>query len=124
MIYPAMQALAGAHPRSRGENDSKDSFTPPIAGASPLTRGKRAARQSRRAWTGRIPAHAGKTAINSLGAGIAEGASPLTRGKRGSGSRSLRTGGRIPAHAGKTQVLHLPLDPERAHPRSRGENPR
>ncbi|ERH20995.1 hypothetical protein HMPREF1980_02433, partial [Actinomyces sp. oral taxon 172 str. F0311] len=72
-------------------------------GSSPLTRGKRGARDHRRVQAGLIPAHAGKTARGSPGARssrahprsrgentvtsvrstLPSGSSPLTRGKRG-----------------------------------------
>ena len=54
----------------------------------------------------------------------ARGSSPLTRGKHRPGAACGPNGRLIPAHAGKT--LH-PVDLvllHRAHPRSRGENPR
>ena len=52
------------------------------------------------------------------------GSSPLTRGKPRTGSTRLMTRGLIPAHAGKTSPSVKSLSPERAHPRSRGENPK
>ena len=50
-----------AHPRSRGENQSRHSHSVKSRGSSPLTRGKRAHRAGDRAGYGLIPAHAGKT---------------------------------------------------------------
>ena len=52
-----------AHPRSRGENDDIAPVIAPVMGSSPLTRGKRAARQRPLSAQGLIPAHAGKTPI-------------------------------------------------------------
>ena len=53
-----------------------------------------------------------------------QGASPLTRGKQVR-VKEFETGkGRIPAHAGKTNFAELKQLIDRAHPRSRGENPR
>ena len=91
---------------------------------------------------GLIPAHAGKTQGTTLlqrtaeahprsrgenstmpaGMVVVRGSSPLTRGKHLNPRRSQAKAGLIPAHAGKTasHVEHVP--PQRAHPRSRGEN--
>ena len=55
-----------AHPRSRGENlNAKDTAGRPL-GSSPLTRGKLGVRGANRVGGGLIPAHAGKTAPNSV----------------------------------------------------------
>ena len=51
-----------------------------------------------------------------------EGSSPLTRGKPGFGGNERVRRGLIPAHAGKTRSSRSGTTPERAHPRSRGEN--
>ena len=51
------------------------------------------------------------------------GSSPLTRGKRHDEPIGLITDGLIPAHAGKTLAVPLVETIQRAHPRSRGENP-
>ena len=113
-----------------------------IGGASPLTRGKRRARGPRRRRTGRIPAHAGKTAVlralrpgrgahprsrgenglATLARSLSCGASPLTRGKPATTARESGRRGRIPAHAGKTHCRGLMRSAPTAHPRSRGEN--
>ena len=50
------------------------------------------------------------------------GSSPLTRGKRRELAGDDCRRRLIPAHAGKTPKPKNPCDPERAHPRSRGEN--
>ena len=133
-----------AHPRSRGENERRESVKPIRFGSSPLTRGKHCS--TGWGWGPRrlIPAHAGKTSRspapatscaahprsrgeNLKDAGrlvIGGGSSPLTRGKpRGTPPRPHQAR-LIPAHAGKTgwtpgRACHPP-----AHPRSRGENRR
>ena len=133
-----------AHPRSRGENTSGSTSTRPVGGASPLTRGKPNLPVHDSHRSGRIPAHAGKTP-GSHSTGLSawahprsrgenmvvmrafpscQGASPLTRGKQVR-VKEFETGkGRIPAHAGKTNFAELKQLIDRAHPRSRGENPR
>ena len=133
-----------AHPRSRGENAAPRSDTSPMAGSSPLTRGKRDAVGACGDPGGLIPAHAGKTLrtarqpssrwahprsrgenlVDSLKRVLRAGSSPLTRGKLPPMPAISRYSGLIPAHAGKTLrrrsfIRHLP-----AHPRSRGENVR
>ena len=55
-------------------------------------------------------------------AAIAAGSSPLTRGKHIDRTCRQRQVGLIPAHAGKTQRRAQAMGPDRAHPRSRGEN--
>ena len=114
------------------------------AGSSPLTRGKPSARTRLSCASGLIPAHAGKTVrgrpmIPSLAAhprsrgenpvagecrARRDGSSPLTRGKHGSYLGQEWAWGLIPAHAGKTARGGEHASQRRAHPRSRGENPR
>ena len=50
--------------------------------------------------------------------------SPLTRGKQPAASGRMGASGLIPAHAGKTRAAAPPPRRPRAHPRSRGENPK
>ena len=50
------------------------------------------------------------------------GSSPLTRGKLCCVDAHHRIAGLIPAHAGKTRSARETSPPDRAHPRSRGEN--
>ena len=50
-----------AHPRSRGENASRDAHNSEPTGSSPLTRGKLPGKNDSCAGAGLIPAHAGKT---------------------------------------------------------------
>ena len=71
-----------AHPRSRGENCACLKKCGIIAGSSPLTRGKLAARRRTPHPWGLIPAHAGKTDRVAHGLQACAGSSPLTRGKR------------------------------------------
>ena len=135
---------AGAHPRSRGENQTIRMASLASLGSSPLTRGKRWSRQGRGQATRLIPAHAGKTTTSthdrkrsrahprSRGENLgcqrphrAEvGSSPLTRGKQTGRDGGSRRTGLIPAHAGKTRARPAPGGGSRAHPRSRGENRR
>ena len=135
---------APAHPRSRGENEYVPTNGDVLEGSSPLTRGKRRRCTSRSASGRLIPAHAGKTwreegrrpptwaHPRSRGENPAlqkcfhktRGSSPLTRGKRQGYGRERGSYRLIPAHAGKTcRRLSWP-PPQRAHPRSRGENRR
>ena len=51
------------------------------------------------------------------------GSSPLTRGKQGARRPQRRDERLIPAHAGKTAFMFMGVLTNRAHPRSRGENP-
>ena len=131
-----------AHPRSRGENNDPKSVSSILRGSSPLTRGKLHLRRKPVTGHGLIPAHAGKTNFafcSSIAAAAhprsrgenpdprkfneyRQGSSPLTRGKRDTGLASKARGGLIPAHAGKTRAQRSVRSPERAHPRSRGEN--
>ena len=114
--------LAGAHPRSRGENGAPPARTGPTRGASPLTRGKHNRARQAGVEVGRIPAHAGKTARAWNAPDTSCGASPLTRGKLDSRGRLQARAGRIPAHAGKTHQPGRAAYQAGAHPRSRGEN--
>ena len=113
---------AGAHPRSRGENEAGDEKGSTFEGSSPLTRGKRSGVRRLLRRPGLIPAHAGKTRLSNSSScqGRAhprsrgengpgeerrihgEGSSPLTRGKLTSIMRLVPSDGLIPAHAGKT----------------------
>ena len=120
------QYLSGAHPRSRGENRTTQAHSQHYSGSSPLTRGKHPRCARCRPSRGLIPAHAGKTDIESL-EGFTNGAHPRSRGEnqlakvhasRQSGSSPLTRGkrvpfgvvvvvvGLIPAHAGKTATPH------------------
>ena len=131
-----------AHPRSRGENQVQVLKAHFGDGSSPLTRGKRARRNTLKTGTGLIPAHAGKTngflyrAVGRRahprsrgencrflsGPVSSWGSSPLTRGKPDRAHGRGRGAGLIPAHAGKTAPARPRRSHGRAHPRSRGEN--
>ena len=136
-------ALAhGAHPRSRGENESRQSARQRPRGSSPLTRGKPRWDVYDGNTLRLIPAHAGKTRSppcpplsgqahpRSRGenAGLAVptvrsyGSSPLTRGKQLRAWPGRPAGRLIPAHAGKTYHARSWPPMAEAHPRSRGEN--
>ena len=134
--------MAEAHPRSRGENASRDAHNSEPTGSSPLTRGKLVRRLLRRERHRLIPAHAGKTSDRrrcpcrgaahprSRGenisvknpASVSIGSSPLTRGKHQVVLVPLWRNRLIPAHAGKTSYQGGGLALASAHPRSRGEN--
>ena len=133
-----------AHPRSRGENVFGELEANRLGGSSPLTRGKQCCHRHALGTERLIPAHAGKTLGRRRATRARRahprsrgenpgcdtvrprtaGSSPLTRGKRsGLRARALRRR-LIPAHAGKTRCQRRSRDPDRAHPRSRGENER
>ena len=115
-----------AHPRSRGENRMVVIALSLTAGSSPLTRGKQASVFLGVAWSGLIPAHAGKTLLLVVGQGEGgahprsrgenvvaasswggrQGSSPLTRGKHSDGLGHLVADRLIPAHAGKTPCVN------------------
>ncbi len=111
-----------AHPRSRGENESRSPSRRRLPGSSPLTRGKLFPWLSGKHVTGLIPAHAGKTlprsqretdvwahprsrgenAFDGGDDGGEAGSSPLTRGKLHLRDQQPYRDRLIPAHAGKT----------------------
>ena len=131
-----------AHPRSRGENPSRNRTRRRSAGSSPLTRGKPRQRFVIAPCERLIPAHAGKTGRsgapgaarrahprsrgeNSASKARAKGttgSSPLTRGKHEGVRLKPHQQRLIPAHAGKTPTWSTPTVACWAHPRSRGEN--
>ena len=135
-------SLAGAHPRSRGENGGARIGGQDRPGSSPLTRGKRVGDQEGDYPIRLIPAHAGKTYGSSMSprANAAHprsrgenrdvmiipsrrwGSSPLTRGKHAGRHAANARQRLIPAHAGKTWAIDLTITHASAHPRSRGEN--
>ena len=135
-------SVAGAHPRSRGENSSGNFAPGSFVGSSPLTRGKHLSAVVQGEGERLIPAHAGKTQAgggvcsarrahprsrgeNSSAARnrrVPSGSSPLTRGKLEGVSVAGERAGLIPAHAGKTHLHYTSRAVYRAHPRSRGEN--
>ena len=137
-----LSGVGEAHPRSRGENASRDAHSSEPTGSSPLTRGKRERRRDPIAGARLIPAHAGKT-VSCLRGCRPQRAHPRSRGEndpgglrpRGIGGSSPLTRGKheksypvplvpwlIPAHAGKTGLAAAVDRLRAAHPRSRGEN--
>ena len=114
----------------------------PVAGSSPLTRGKPVGVKPADLQWRLIPAHAGKTARVSIlpshesahprsrgenrgfpaPARGSVGSSPLTRGKPATKPRRPSSRRLIPAHAGKTDDSTARNPGFQAHPRSRGEN--
>ena len=112
----------GAHPRSRGENETLTLRIGEREGSSPLTRGKLSVIGLVCEELGLIPAHAGKTHCSVLsvfgwaahprsrgenGGHVNDwsetaGSSPLTRGKLTCGYAQDVIRRLIPAHAGKT----------------------
>ena len=80
IISGALSIVQGAHPRSRGENNSGPTRKSARMGSSPLTRGKRHMGVVIDTGLGLIPAHAGKTAV--LGAHtLSARAHPRSRGE-------------------------------------------
>ena len=97
-----LSASAGAHPRSRGENEIWPCAMASRKGSSPLTRGKLALDCLNPAAVGLIPAHAGKTLSEPPRPSSGQ-AHPRSRGenvRRGFAGDIIP--GLIPAHAGKT----------------------
>ena len=74
------QCVDWAHPRSRGENRSNVGPGAPVAGSSPLTRGKPERGRGRQRGHRLIPAHAGKTAV-CMASMRREPAHPRSRGE-------------------------------------------
>ena len=132
-----------AHPRSRGENETRSLDEGTREGSSPLTRGKQEPYFDALDAQRLIPAHAGKTRPRrgsprgrpahprSRGENRhsahrrdqSHGSSPLTRGKLTAPRTVVIVERLIPAHAGKTLGSGMIRGSLRAHPRSRGENP-
>ena len=130
------------HPRSRGGNHSVGSFTSPMAGPSPLARGKQRLKLFNASDFGTIPARAGETPyIRQLGTVLRDhprsrggntgaaasfcshcGPSPLARGKLKKQTVKLASRGTIPARAGETSLAIFSFTCSTDHPRSRGGN--
>ena len=111
-----------AHPRSRGENTEVTALLMPIAGSSPLTRGKPDPVDSATHVWRLIPAHAGKT-LPGKASTRPHRAHPRSRGENFlTALDAPKLAWLIPAHAGKTGCVGGPCPADRAHPRSRGEN--
>ena len=143
-MFSWVLGVCWAHPRSRGENPGTRSGLWESMGSSPLTRGKPPGMPPLLVRHRLIPAHAGKTRRDAGRVASSwahprsrgenkrsdhwdpgtNGSSPLTRGKPHRFDTSDIVVGLIPAHAGKTSPILTALLSRRAHPRSRGENPR
>ena len=112
-----------AHPRSRGENVAKGVARALGEGSSPLTRGKlRGVAQMRSSVTAH-PRSRGENPRSNASPALMGGSSPLTRGKQALAASATPGTRLIPAHAGKTAGSARRRAGDRAHPRSRGENP-
>ena len=138
----AAAAAAGAHPRSRGENQIAEVIAQMSPGSSPLARGKPGLLLHSRRGCGLIPARAGKTLSSPSLACMPRahppsrgenrlvmlrrrpvaGSSPLARGKPRHGLALDAAAFLIPARAGKTNAPNGTPATAEAHPRSRGEN--
>ena len=131
-----------AHPRSRGDHSQNPDATNCAGGSSPLARGPPQCAHRLRHQPGLIPARAGTTAVGEMLTAAcwahprsrgdhfdrfhiiasAVGSSPLARGPPPSSLKWRGKTGLIPARAGTTQPQQLKEQPERAHPRSRGDH--
>ena len=112
----------GAHPRSRGENDSIRSDAGTARGSSPLTRGKPTSSPSRKTPSRAHPRSRGENSSVTGSPAPYTGSSTLTRGKRRGCDLAQASTRLIPAHAGKTCGAFELVGLTPAHPRSRGEN--
>ena len=113
---------ARAHPRSRGENLSRSSWSLCRRGSSPLTRGKRRSLFLQGPPGAAHPRSRGENQPCQAPGRPVLGSSPLTRGKRRGATQTAAELRLIPAHAGKTWPTPRLTTPGWAHPRSRGEN--
>ena len=131
-----------AHPRACGENTNSPTPSTGSSGSSPRMRGKLNALDLTGAFSGLIPAHAGKTysrreqrrrapahpracgenARQTRDFAAQWGSSPRMRGKQDQGPVQPRCTGLIPAHAGKTSTASSRASKIWAHPRACGEN--
>ena len=131
-----------AHPRSRGEHREMTTRIFKSSGSSPLARGTLLLKLKNHGTGGLIPARAGNTdkgARNAIHGGahprsrgehntegkpgmLDPGSSPLARGTRAHLPPGPVRCGLIPARAGNTERGRGLREPNRAHPRSRGEH--
>ena len=110
------------HPRLRGEDGSKPSFTASTAETPPLTRGRRSLRILNHWIDGNTPAYAGKTTSRHSKPCRQRETPPLTRGRRVCTNLTTVSIRNTPAYAGKMKFpvsLNVFL---RKHPRLRGED--
>ena len=142
-LWPASQARAADHPRSRGVYPDPSPARTGAAGSSPLARGLPDDPHAPRGGGRIIPARAGFTPGGSrsggwrrdhprsrgvyrtvsAGASSASGSSPLARGLRGPDTGRPLRGRIIPARAGFTSPGGRARRWRRDHPRSRGVYP-
>ena len=80
--FMGVPVAVGAHPRSRGENESAEAVACCGVGSSPLTRGKPGLQLLSIGGGGLIPAHAGKT-VSLPGLRTRRWAHPRSRGENG-----------------------------------------
>ena len=142
VYHTIRNGVLGAHPRSRGDHANSSTTKKLSRGSSPLARGPRTLRRSRRRRCGLIPARAGTTWAKNIPAQptwahprsrgdhdgsvpvapFSSGSSPLARGPRRSWTTQIPSFGLIPARAGTTAKLVAPKRSLWAHPRSRGDH--
>ena len=131
-----------AHPRWRGEDNSRRPHAPAGEGSSPLARGGPEVLGHQAVIRGLIPAGAGRTrppcrvldcmwahprwrgedAVNAGRCWWLGGSSPLARGGRVAAVVALGVQGLIPAGAGRTRLATSAAAGITAHPRWRGED--
>ena len=139
---PLRSVRAPAHPRACGENPRQPTKGCAQPGSSPRMRGKLHCVDLPCFRPGLIPAHAGKTFLDTRGRSwsrahpracgenqlknggtpLEQGSSPRMRGKLHNPRSARFAIGLIPAHAGKTLGHASPETTLVAHPRACGEN--
>ena len=137
-----VDALAGAHPRSRGDHPNSTRGAENLTGSSPLARGPPVNSSAHRSERGLIPARAGTTLVKKFfltcagahprsrgdhlvswtGLMALWGSSPLARGPRVLRLPQSPRPGLIPARAGTTLCWRRASLRGWAHPRSRGDH--
>ena len=112
----------GDHPRTCGENFSREIYETYGEGSPPHLRGKPIAADPEIYQYGITPAPAGKTQKLCYYAQAWHGSPPHLRGKPYSYSAKQASGRITPAPAGKTNMTVPILRPSGDHPRTCGEN--
>ena len=140
----AWAASRTAHPRSRGEHDTKTSGEVPRSGSSPLARGTLRGLVRFECYRRLIPARAGNTMMRHVSPNarpahprsrgehslvcwfvwLFAGSSPLARGTPQTRKAPQMPERLIPARAGNTGANVVGAVNSAAHPRSRGEHMR
>ena len=115
------QALAGVHPRGRGEAASFIQAGDYFGGPSPRARGSHGGTEGSERERGSIPAGAGKPPARCCSASRVTGPSPRARGSRRRACIARSSERSIPAGAGKPTRSTPETLPLRVHPRGRGE---